>query len=249
MSIQFKKCAKGIWLVNHESGLIYSPPCGLKECPECAEKMRKSSVHRILKQVSDTSLTHKWWFWTITPNKTSIWNETTVKSLQRGWERLRKRLHRRWHGEIFWVLAKEYTKGAGIYKRGKIPPPPFVHAHIMIGHPIGEDEIYTRELKDICHAVGLGYMALVGVKGARDKPITGKKEAFYMGKYLSKADDEKKISRTSAYSRNFKMLRTATRATSKWELLRVTDGDIEDFAEDHNYKVRNRINDKPQEAI
>lgn len=243
----YKKCAKGIWLINHTSGVVYSPPCGLKECPECAKKAKKAHYLRIIKQMSETSDTHKWWFWTITPSPESIWNETSQRNLQRGWERLRKRLMRRWHGEVYWVLAKEYTKGKGEYAKGERQPPPFVHAHIIIGHAIGEDEVYTRELKDICHKIGLGYMALVGVRGKRNKPIMGRMETNYMVKYLSKYDEDKRIERTNAWSRNFKLLRAETTATStEWELLRVGDDGIEDFCEDNGFTIRNRVIEKKE---
>jgi len=242
---QFKKCEKGIWLVNHSSGVVWSPPCGLKSCPECNKRMRREAVHRILKQMSETQHTHKWWFWTITPSPESIWNETSQKNLQRGWERLRKRLMRRWHGEVYWVLTKEYTKGKGEFAKGDRQPPPFVHAHIIIAHAIGEDEIYTRELKDLCHKLGLGYMALVGVKGKRNKPITGKKEAYYQAKYIGKDETENGLPRTNAWSRNFKLLRAETSATStEWELLRVGDDGIEDFCEDNGFSVRNGVMNK-----
>lgn len=244
MTIKIKKCDKGIWLINHTTKTVYSPPCGLKSCPSCAKKMRREAVHRILKQIANTQQTHKWWFWTITPSQESIWSETSQRNLQRGWERLRHRLMRKWHGEIYWVLSKEYTKGTGEFKIGDKEPPPFVHAHIIIGHAIGEDEIYTRELKDLCHKLGLGYMALVGVKGKRNKPIEGNKEANYMSKYLSKHDEEKRIARTNAWSRNFNMLRAETSATrSEWELLNIEDESVEEFCEDNSFTIRNRVDE------
>lgn len=237
------KCDKSIWLVNHELGMVISPPCGLKSCKRCAKRRRKLIVMRILSQMTMLEKTHVFYFYTITPNNKDIWAKDTRQTFQKGWERLRKRLNRRFNGELYWVLAKEMTKGSGEYTNA----PPFVHGHVIIGVEQHTNFIFvgTDELSEMCKEVGLGWVCLVGHEDSKDLPMKGMREARYVAKYSTKMnlDDygnvipEENIPRAIAWSRNWEQLPEPELSEQNyWELLNITDESVHGFVEVTGYK-------------
>lgn len=237
------KCKKSIWLVNHDLGIVISPPCGLKECEKCAKRRRKLIIMRIMAQITALENTHVFYFYTITPNNADIWARRTKQTFQKGWELLRKRLNRRFRGEIFWVMCKEMSKGSGEYTNA----PPFVHGHIIIGMEKKTNFVFvgTEELSEMCDEVGLGYICLVGHEDAKDLPIEGLREARYVGKYVSKVNRDEdgniikddNIPRAIAWSRNWlKINEEESEIDNAWEILNITDESVHGFIEITGYK-------------
>lgn len=240
----WKKCEHGIWLVNHKLGIVASPPCGMKTCESCAKKRRKLIVMRIMAQITELQKTHDFWFYTVTPASADIWARNTRKSFQKGWELLRKRLNRRFRGKIYWVLAKEMSKG----KKEFTNAPPFVHGHIIIGIDRYNNfiPVHTWELSQMCESVGLGYICMVGHEEAENVPMNGLREARYVGKYVTKTHIdgengeliEANIPRAIAWSRNWAELgeMIPKNDDSQWELLNLADVSVHGFIEITGYQ-------------
>jgi len=170
----WKKCDKGIWLVNWDKQVIVSPPCGLKSCDECAKKRRKAIALRILKTVSDLGNHHDTWFYTITPNSGAIYDNATAKLMANGWSKLRKRLARRYGKNLYWVCVREMSKGAMEFTDA----PPFVHMHIIVHIPCDYEPLLTQKLSEISIELGIGWKCLVGTKDNPDYPLRSSREAF-----------------------------------------------------------------------
>jgi hypothetical protein len=124
----------------------------------------------------------KWYFATITMHKNwhGLGNTPRVRQvMQAGWSKLRKRMARRWKG-LMWIKVIEFHKSGT----------PHIHLVIGISNHY-KRHIKTKWLKDNAVSCGLGYMALVGTKGARDLPldtIGAHNTAFYVAGYVGKGD-------------------------------------------------------------
>jgi len=230
----FVKCERGIWMVNHEKKLIISPPCNLKSCPKCSKRRKKIIVLRILDLSEKRKETHKFWFWTLTPHGSAIWNEWSEKNMSSGWSRLRKRLNRQLKGQIYWVVTKEYSKGEGRYTKA----PPFIHYHIIIGYPTTNDPILTTELKRLCAECGMGYMARVGSKENKDTSITSVKFMWYVAKYATKDYSVYRMKRAIQWSQNFPQLGHEQPKSDGWQFLNMTDRGIRIYANTMKYSVK-----------
>jgi hypothetical protein len=178
-------CANAVWfsMLDYETATkyYYSPLCKRKACPTCA-KIRKLQIALRIKNAIATTDNTTWYFATITMHKNwhGMGNTPQVrKVMQSGWSRLRKRMARRWKG-LLWVKVIEFHKSGT------------PHIHLVIGISSHyKRHIKTRWLKDNAVACGLGYMALVGVKGEKDQPLdsdTGHNTAFYIAGYVGKGD-------------------------------------------------------------
>lgn len=230
----FVKCERGIWLVNHEKKVIISPPCNLKSCPQCAKRKKKVIVLRIMALQEMRKDTHKFWFLTLTPHGSAIWNEWSEKNMTNGWSRLRKRLNRRLKGQVYWVLTKEYTTGDGRYTKA----PPFMHYHIILAYPNTNDPILTTELKRLCRECGMGFMARVGGKESKDLPITSVKMLWYMAKYGAKYYAVYNMKRAISWSQNWDELGDAPQTSEGWQFLNMTDRGIRIYANMLHYSVK-----------
>lgn len=238
----WRKCERGIWLVNWEKSQIYSPPCGLKACPICSKRNRKMIALRILKQWARLEGTHEAWFYTITPTSASVYDGTTNRVMRAGWAKLRKRLNRRYPKLFYWVCVRELTKGAKEFTNA----PPFVHMHIIVFLEKVAKPILTQELSEISTSLGIGWKCLVGNKERPDKPLLGNRECFYVAKYATKqlVKDESgdlsnlAIPRAISWSQNFPKLEE-NRDSEGWERLLADDFSIEKVARFHSCRVQN----------
>jgi len=238
----WKKCERGIWLVNWKKRQIYSPPCGLKACPDCSKRNRKKIALRILRQWSSLEKTHDAWFYTITPNSDAVRGGTSASVMRAGWSKLRKRLSRRYPKSFRWVCVREMTKGAKVYTDA----PPFIHMHVIVFIPFDYEPILTERLSAISVQLGIGWKCLVGTKERPDMPLSGQREAYYVAKYATKqlvADEDGNISnmaipRAISWSQNFGQLEEK-RESEGWAVLHADDSSIERVAEYHDCSIKN----------
>ncbi len=178
-------CSGGVWFskIDQSSATqtFYSPLCKRKSCVNCA-KIRKLQIAWRIRHAIATVENTNWYFCTLTMDKKwhGAGNTPRVrKVMQSGWSRLRKRMARRWRG-LLWVKVIELHE---------TDTP---HIHFIVGISTHyKRQVKTKWLKDSARACGLGYIALVGTRATKDKPMDAEDAhnmTYYMTKYVSKGE-------------------------------------------------------------